>query len=544
MKKFLRMLSIAMALVMCFTMVFTTAVSAEGTTPAITLGDAKTALAGDTITIPVTLEGFAAAGIVGAEFNVDLGGLEYVSNDAIVDGEAVANYADGVVRYADVPGLVTDGEVAPYEDGTLFTITATIPADAETDATYTVTVSDVVAATSAEEKVEVTGGEVVITVGSDVVACEHDWVCTTAVPATAETTGTLNLTCSLCAEETVKTVLYYANYKAAYTHAECAAQTNIVYSARKDRLAEQGDYSDVFIYLQHTLSSTGENKVTVINVSEATDTQQGSSNRPCKSWNYGIRSTQMTETVNSNVFVCVNDQWYNGQLVGYSIRSYIDQRLTSTTDPEEKQVYVNMLDYGAKMQIAKNYNTENLATDGLSESDLALIPTELPEITATKTDNHDNTSVYINKFVIDLASKVEAVMYFRSDRYTGTNKDDYKVVASWSNANGVAKEVTIRKEGSAETADLYYTSELMADGSVRENRYTFSFAELNSYDLRQPVTFYIYDGENEVSKGYTASIEALIKEGIASGTYGAALDSACYALMHYSDAAYQYFCVQ
>ena len=141
-----------------------------------------------------------------------------------------------------------------------------------------------------------------------------------------------------------------------------------------------------------------------------------------------------------------------------------------------------------------------------------------------------------------MASRIQSLMYFRSDRYSGANKSDYKVVATWENANGVSKSVEYVAEGKAVDGQGEYTNELEANGNIRANRYTFAFDGLNSYDLRQPVTYQIYDGENEVSMGYTASLEALIAGGIAQGAYGATELAVYNAMLNYSDASRAFFC--
>ncbi len=373
--------------------------------------------------------------------------------------------------------------------------------------------------------------------------CEHViGEVTSAQPATATETGKIYGICSDCGEACEADVEYYGNFKTAYAAAELASETSLLLSARNDRLAEKGAYDRALIYFQHTLSGDGSNKITIKDVSEATDTTQGSSNRPCKTWKYGVKSLQYTEAVINNVFVYAGGQWYNGEQITYSLRSYIDERLSLTKDQDEKVVCANLLAFGASMQTLRSYNTEYLATDGLSQDILDLIY----EGDATMTDvivedkPADNNAVYINKYGFDMADKVIAMLYFRADRYTGANRDDYKIVATWSNARGIEKELVIRKDGSVEPADIYYGPEYQ-NGAVRPDRYTFNFDQLASYDFRQQVTFSFYDGETLMST-YTASYEALVKDSIAQGTYTGQLVTVANRLLHYSDAAKAYFC--
>lgn len=373
--------------------------------------------------------------------------------------------------------------------------------------------------------------------------CEHVIGEVTSVqPATATEAGKIYGICSACGEACEADVEYYGNFKTAYAAAELAGETSLVLSARNDRLAEKGAYDRAFIYFQHTISGDGSNRITMKDISEATDTVQGSSNRPSKTWKYGIKSLQYTEPVINNVLVYAGGKWYNGEQVTYSIRSYIDERLAVTKDQSEKALYANLLAFGASMQNIKGYNLENLATAGLAQEILDLIVEGEATMTDTVVENkpNGNDAAYINKYGFDMADKIVAMLYFRTDRYTGANKDDYKIVATWTNARGASKEIVIRKEGSLEDADIYYTSEL-ENGAPRANRYTFNFAEFASYDFRQHVTFTLYDGETMMSQ-YTASYEALVKGSIDQGSFKGEWITVSNRLLHYSDAAKAFFC--
>lgn len=388
-----------------------------------------------------------------------------------------------------------------------------------------------------EEFIDMTITNGKITVVEDAPVCTHENLeFVSAVPATEEVNGTITFECADCGEQQVVTVSYYANYRISSTAADYASEISLVFNARNDRLAEQGDYTDAFIYFEHVLASDSSTKITTKNISEAKDTVTGSSSRPSKTWYYGIKSTQLTENVSAYVFVNVNGSWYNGLTTNYSVRTYADARLPLANDTEKKLI-VNMLTYGSKMQQFKNYNVENLADANLGEY-AQYVTTEDPVIADEKIDNHQETDVYINKYQLDMASKIEAVMYFRSDRYTGENKSDYTVVATWTNANGVELSQTYKTVADGDIKA--YTPELQ-NGEPRENRYTFRFDNLASYDLRQPVTFYIYDGDLEVSHGYTASLEALINSGISSSAWAEEEVAVYKAMLNYCDASYAYF---
>lgn len=446
------------------------------------------------------------------------------------------------VRLVDIINFPEYGEGESYNPPLVtssfnVTISVKIPANAAAGTEYPITFDESQFADLNEKWVYPTlnGGE--ITVVEDAPVCTHENLeFVSAVPATEEANGTITFECADCGEQQVVTVSYYANYRISSTAADYASEISLVFNARNDRLAEQGDYTDAFIYFEHVLASDSSTKITTKNISEAKDTVTGSSSRPSKTWYYGIKSTQLTENVSAYVFVNVNGSWYNGLITNYSVRTYADARLPLANDTEKKLI-VNMLTYGSKMQQFKNYNVENLADANLGEY-AQYVTTEDPVIADEKIDNHQETDVYINKYQLDMASKIEAVMYFRSDRYTGENKSDYTVVATWTNANGVELSQTYKTVADGDIKA--YTPELQ-NGEPRENRYTFRFDNLASYDLRQPVTFYIYDGDLEVSHGYTASLEALINSGISSSAWAEEEVAVYKAMLNYCDASYAYF---
>ena len=143
MKKFLKSLSLIMALVMCFSM-FTVAVSADTETPTPTLTiETVTVEPGAAFTVTVDADAFTgAAGLQGKITIAD--GL---TADVAADCDCAAKIPDtNYIAIAEV-GEVEGGLVA-FTDGTIFTITGTAPA---TEGTYALTWADVKVADSDEE---------------------------------------------------------------------------------------------------------------------------------------------------------------------------------------------------------------------------------------------------------------------------------------------------------------------------------------------------------------------------------------------------------
>ena len=380
-------------------------------------------------------------------------------------------------------------------------------------------------------------GDINITVTS---GHTHTWEVVEATPATASSTGSLTRTCSECGQSETVGVSYYARYISNSINASYASAITLEFNSRDDRLTEQGAYSNAFIRFEHNVNGAIAPKITYQSFDDSYPTTK--SGRACTTWAYKLKSTQLTETITSNVFVEVNGVWYNGDVRGDSVRSYADGIIAGVAESEQKLI-VNMLRYGSKMQQFKGYNTANLADANLGAYE-ALITTTDPSIVDSSSKANDSTTgIYItSKYYLDMASRTEAVLYARSDKYTGANKDNFTIVASWTNAKGGALTRTYYNATYAAEGSLVYQNELNADNTLKENRYYFSFAELNSYDLRQPVTFYIYDGETEVSQVYTTSIESLVAIGKADGVYGADEIAVYKAMLNYCDASRAHFC--
>lgn len=405
--------------------------------------------------------------------------------------------------------------------GTVYTLTPTVQAGEYDD-------------TKPLMDVDVTAGNITVTTAT---VCEHEWkfVDDAAVPATADANGSITFKCTKCEETKVETVLYYNNYRAAFTSAAYDSEICLQFAARKDRLAEQGDYSDAYMLFSRDAASGPF--VNATNIAKTTDTLNGSNKRPCKTWSYPVRSIELTDVVTTNVFVCVNGVWYNGAQSSYSVETYALSALTSVTESEQKLI-ANMLTYGAKMQIYKGYKTNSLADANLG-SYASLVTTTTPEMNNTTVDNHLSTDVYINKYGFAMDARTVANFFFRSDRYSGENKSDYKVVVSWTDKDGAAKSISYYPESNT-NAEYTYGPE-MQNGVPRENRYTFTFDSLKSFDYRRNFTIEIYDGETEVSHGYTTNFESLIANGISKGGYGQLEIDAYYAMMNYGDASVNHF---
>lgn len=528
-KKALACCLVAALALTCF--VGALSVSAETYTGTIVAGEIEVAADATTAVVPVVIN--AGAALNAAKITVAAEG--WTVSSIAVDAASTAAKIDA----ENINGATFLIEALVNNDGfTTATVNVTLTAEAAVAAKVAITLDEVHAATWNEDVVNLAVTDGAITVKAAEPECDHAWVVDSMVPATAETDGSIIFTCSVdgCEETKTEAVKYEFDYYFGFTAAEYASQINLLFSIRKDTVLNlKGSYDDAYMYAEHTISKTGELKKTIINVSDAIDTVQGSKNRECKTFSYGLKSMQLTETVNAIPFVKADGVWYSGDVSSYSMRKYADERLVmADCNDLEKTLIVNMLTYGSKMQIFKDYNLENLADADLGDY-ASYVTTTDPVISATVTQHPLTSEVYIANCALDMADKIMAVWQFNADEYSGENKTDLVVKAAWNNANGVVKSAEF---GADDFAPVYRN-----DGvTLRPYRYKFSFAELNSYDLRQEISINIYDGETDVSETYVASVEALINEGIIAGVFGSEEIAVYKAMMNYSDSSKAFFC--
>lgn len=388
--------------------------------------------------------------------------------------------------------------------------------------------------------------------------CEHVWEYVTATPAegtgsgdalanyTTTKPGSITIKCSVCDHEETQPVTYYGRPKCYTSNALYESAITLTFSARKDRMLKLGQYDEAFVRFAHVISSDGSLKETSQRVADGKDTVANNLER--KTFEYPVKSLQLTEEIVTNVFIRVDGVWYSGESFGYSVRSYADEVLTyDTVEQSEKALIVNMLRYGAKMQILKNYNIENLADADLPAEYAALITETDPTIEGTPTYNaeigNDCLQILPSTIRLFMDSRTEVLLRVRSDRYTADKyKDDFIIEAVWESAK--ATERSAKFYNVAYAPEDVTTTYGQDSASSNQGRWEFYFGECPAYDFRQVITFKLYDPEDQIDVGneFSASFEQMINYVIAQGQCSDAEIEMYNAMMNYSDAAKAHFC--
>lgn len=431
-----------------------------------------------------------------------------------------------------------DSNIAPF-DSVVVLVTVAL-ADTATETEYDVTAKLVSASSNVEDEFEIADatGKIIVKAEEPVepphVHTEGEIVCATPAEGTSAyvqtKAGSITFKCATCGEEFDVDVKWEYDYYFGMLQAEYASQINLLFSIENDNwvLNMKGTPERAFMYTSHfvTASESYVYKYIDVNDPSVRDTVQGASNWPAKTFTYPVTSLQLTEKVTAIPFVKVDGVWYSGDLATKSVRDYADEILAKTNITEkEKKLVVNMLTYGSKMQQFKDYNLDNLADANLGEY-ASLVDTSKPSVEEGLVLNPLDKEVYMSYFQLDMADKISVLYQFDSQYYSGANKSDLVVKADWIDANGLEMEAT-------------YTS---ADYAwLKDNTYKFTFDKLNSYDLRQVVTFVIYDGDTDVSGVFSASVEQLYAYGLAAGNYNSEEVAVYDAMLNYCDASYAHF---
>lgn len=532
MRKILKALSLVMVLVMCFTMVFTTAVSAEGATPTLTINSAAVK-EGETVTITVDAANFGA--VAGAHFVVAL--PAELENVAVADSDYVAYDAEAATVSFVKEAAWTDGVCDGIADGTLVTITAkaavgTYVVDfAETGKTV-----DFCDANYATIDVTKVAGEVVVETAEP----EHTHVWEIdfdgeIVPATGTqteqtTAGSIPVKCA-CGETDTQELGWFYFYTCGSYRVNYESEIQFQLNAREDHLSRQGAYEDAYIIVTKEYATEDPDQVVVTNVKD-TDETTLSNGKLAHTVYLGVPAKELTDNINALTLVKYNGKWYNGLEVNETIASYAVQVLAqSGTKETEKKLIADMLTYGAKMQIFKSYNLEKLA-DAVLGDYASYVTTTTPSITDTSSNPYDTTKseVIFNKFSLNMASKVGMQIFFREDFYKDGELNDLTVKCTFETSDGNVDTV-YSKDG-----EFIYD---YAPGYTA-NRYVFIHEELPAKYMRAKVTYEAFNGDASVSYKMTCSIEDLAGMLIAKGI--TAEETAVYnAMLNFSDSAAAHF---
>ena len=237
----------------------------------------------------------------------------------------------------------------------------------------------------------------------------------------------------------------------------------------------------------------------------------------------GLTAVRMNDRIRSVLHGTKDGQEYYSATDDYSIADYAYSQMNKVANMDSlKTLCADLLRYGAKAQVYKNYRTDALADSKMTDSHRAFL-SDIDAVTFGNTNvtlnDLPNASVKWVGKSLNLDSKVCLKFIFSKGTYAG-DVSELALHVSYNDNKGVEKSVIL------ETADLY---------NANLQYYAFTVDALLAAELRSVVSVQIYAGETPVSCTLQYSAD----------TYGSnktgELGDLCKALFAYSDSAKAYF---
>ncbi|MBR4308354.1 MAG: endonuclease/exonuclease/phosphatase family protein [Oscillospiraceae bacterium] len=237
----------------------------------------------------------------------------------------------------------------------------------------------------------------------------------------------------------------------------------------------------------------------------------------------GLTAVQMNNRIRSVIYGTRDGQAYCSPIDDYSIADYAYSQLnkTNTTD-KLRTLCADLLRYGAKAQIYKNYRTESLVDSAMTDAHSAY----LSDIEAVTFGNvNEDLQDLANPAVtwvgksLNLDSKVCLKFVFKTTASAG-KLSDLCLRVSYKDRNGEVKTAILTE------SEVYNEATQL---------YSFTVDSLLAAELRSVVSVQIYAGETPVSTTLRYSPDTY-----GNGKTGTLLNL-CKALFAYSDSAKAYF---
>jgi hypothetical protein len=280
------------------------------------------------------------------------------------------------------------------------------------------------------------------------------------------------------------------------------------------------DFDLSTLYLECTLETYEGNSKTGTASVKLKPTEQGS-------YYYfvleGLTAVQMNDKISSVLYGTRKGQQVTSSTDVYSVAEYAYSQLNKANSTESlKTLCADLLRYGAKAQVYKEYRVGSLADAGMTEEHKNYL-SDLEAVTfgnnsADLGDLANTPITWVGK-TLDLDSKVCLKFVFNTSNYTG-NLEDLSLKVTYKDIYGETMNVTVKE---------------VLEYKVSGNLYAFSVDALLASELREIVSVQIFEGETPVSTTFQYSADTY-----GNNKTGTLLDL-CKALFAYSDSAKAYF---
>lgn len=456
----------------------------------------------------------------GGEYNI-------LSNE---DGTKTVRLVDIInfPAYGETPALVT-----PSFD---VTISVTIPDEASAGTVYPIIFDESQFADYDEEWVRPTlnGGK--ITVVEDAPSCEHQWEFVSAVPATAEAEGTIQLKCAICEETKAESILYNKFTTVASASASAESEVFMQFDAYTNLFTEGSDIDSVIITIDKE-NYNAENTLYIMGRDDAVSFESGSYTG--LRWKLGLPAKTLNDDVTVYVYCKAGDKWYNGQVLNYSFTTYAKNMLSKETTPAaNKAVIMDLVNYGSTAQTLFNYDVDNLANAGFEEYQKYGTPTDvIPEAINEMVTRQDVATDPVLVAQVNLMAEDRVTIRYTlmPKNYSGS-ADDVKAIISYTNSKGekiTTEYISYDKAVENGLSDKISAGEYF---TVVNGNYVLDFSRLAAAEMKTLVTIDVYVND-DLSSSVDYSVQSFVARMRANGT-ATPEQTACYnAMLRYGDSA-------
>ena len=364
----------------------------------------------------------------------------------------------------------------------------------------------------------------------EVVEHEHAWgegVVTTEPGK--ETTGVMTYTCTGCNETKTEEIPPILRFGAFGVTLKSNIQLN--YKVKKEAFESYG-YTDAYVVFT-MLSKDGSTKTVIVTKEEARF-ETAANGTEYYVFDFSNLAPDMFNHEITGILYAKNaGKDYVSEPITRSIKGYVEDQLTkpaTINNTKLRRLMVDMLNYGAALQMYNNYMTESLANAGLTEEQKSWATGG--EVTAEK-DTRKSENVLEKELItwkatsLELADAVVPNVVFVAEDLTGLV---IKVTCA-----GTTREY--------DCAEAMEEGLLIVDESKYENGYRFYFRDLGVTRMRDKISFIAYDGEEIVSQELIYSVQSYGNGKMTPGgldANGKPINDLMIAMLKYGDAADAY----
>lgn len=357
-----------------------------------------------------------------------------------------------------------------------------------------------------------------VTVVEDAPVCTHENLeFVSADPAAEGKKGLITFECADCGEQIPETVSYLEQSTLASPSIGCTSTTQLILRASK---LLNADATDSVLVVTHKFMNGAQDATSVYSFKDA------EADNSAYEWAIGVKSVNYIDIFSTVLYTKRNGQWVSGMVRDFSIRDTAMSTIKSDKTKEAtKLVCGNLLTMGAKAQLKFGYNTSDLA-----DVELLNYPQYVTTTAPTVEETEENYIPVGNDFIEQKKAVIatpnialgDAIAFnFRvvTSYYEGPT-DDLKVVVNYESFNGAPI---------SQTYAIDYV-----DGTAIYNLSVGVIAP----NMRQPVSFTVYNGDVAISDTAVYSIEGVLATSVA---VDASVGDLVNAVINYSDSAQDAF---